>query len=538
MLKINGRINKYTSISWFIEQNELQIYTDGGRYCRPLYIINPDNHYKMENMVKAHGGDFSDKLSSMNWEQLLTGDDSGSKMTKDTGGYIEYLDTNEEENSMIAIFPADLVPGKLHDLPETEEIVLQLGHKESRFTLKHLDPETGSMQVKKYIESQLPEKFHEDWRKVREVEVVDYETSKIKLKVDPDNADTRNVLKYLNRLLYSNYVVYTHAELHPCLWHGVLGLLICFPDHTQAPRVCYQCSMGKQAIGTFATNHRYRTDTMANTLVYPHRPLVQPRTAKWTNMNQLPCGYQAIVAIACYGGYNQEDSVLVNRGAIEKGMFNSIYSHTYTNKCQKHRTANTSRERFGIPPLHKTRSRRVTSTVHNPYHAIDEDSGVPRMGSYVAQNDILIAKYKKAEGAGSDVFDDASTTNREPGIVDLVIPDDQFNGVLGRIQAVNSEGNDFVKARVSSLRIPIIGDKVASRSAQKGTMGMMYDPADMPFTKDGMIPDIIMNPHAIPSRMTISQLIEALLSKSAVVSGDTRDATPFTEFNMDDVKEE
>jgi len=301
----------------------------------------------------------------------------------------------------------------------------------------------------------------------------------------------------------------------------------------------HNSSMGKQALGIFATNYSVRVDTMANVLTYPQRPLVQTRTTKYTSLDKLPHGFQAIVAIACYSGYNQEDSVLASRRAIECGMFNSIYYRTYTNKLQKHKTANTAQEEFGISKEENTIARRVGTGEHDRYHAIHQattgsNRGRPIVGTFVREDDILISKYKKTSGGDGKkmLFEDASTLVKEEGVVDLVIPNEQFTN------GENSEGYPFIKARVSNLRQPIIGDKLASRSAQKGTIGMIYSPEDMPCTAEGIIPDIIMNPHAIPSRMTIAQLIEAMLGKAAVYSGRTRDATPFTQFNLDDTKQE
>lgn len=531
MFKLNGKISEYTSIAWFIETNELVIQTDGGRYCRPVYVVDKNCRFKIDHWVKDLTETDKNKFfEDLTWDNLKRGLDSET-ISETSGAMIEYLDTNEDECSLIAIIPQQLIPGRVHTLNPDGTIYAKMGHVGSRFKLG--DAKTPE-QVHTYIGSLLDDRYRELWTGVDVLDIVNHEESTIMLKIPTDAPEHLVAFATnINKFVYSDYLRYTHCEIHAAMWHSVVAQMIPFPDHNQSPRNCYQSSMGKQALGIFATNYAIRVDTMANILTYPQKPLVQTRTTSFTALDKLPHGYQAIVAIACFSGYNQEDSVLVSEGAIERGMFNSVYYRTYTNKLQKHKTANTAQETFGIPPYSKTIGRRVGTGGHNRYHAVDKVSGKPIVGAYVEQNDILISKYKKAAGSGTQVlFDDASTLVKEAGIIDMIIPNQQFPN------NENAEGYQFVKARISNLRIPIIGDKLASRSAQKGTIGMIYASEDMPCTKDGIVPDIIMNPHAIPSRMTIAQLIEAVLGKAAVMSGRTRDATPFTHFKMSDVKSE
>lgn len=537
MFKLNGKLGEFTSISWVIETNSLLIYTDGGRYCRPMYIIDEDNHFKLDYWVSQSGGQdaFAEELKKISWNDLKQGrpDLDGGRISQHSGAMIEYVDTNEDECNMYAIFPHELIPGRVHRVSDSGATTAVLGYKDS---VIQVPAGAGVDEAHAYIKSKLLAYLHPYWDQIEVTRVLDQANSIIELQLKPDAPMVaRTLMAHLNKFIYPTFKRITHHELHPAMWHSAVAQMIPFPDHNQSPRNCYQSSMGKQALGIYATNYAVRVDTMANILTYPQNPLVQTRTTKYTNLDEMPHGYQAIVAIMCYTGYNQEDSVLCNLAAMQRGMFNSIYYRTYSSKLQKHKTANTAQESFGVPPDSKTVGRRVGTGIRNRYHAVDGRTGRPQIGSYVEEDDVIIAKYKRAPGEiskGSVLYDDASTLVKESGIIDMVIPDQRFPN------NENAEGYPFLKARVSVLREPEVGDKLASRSAQKGTIGMLYPPEDMPFTASGIIPDIIMNPHAIPSRMTIAQLIEALLGKTAALSGKTRDATPFTEINLDDIKME
>jgi DNA-directed RNA polymerase beta subunit len=352
-----------------------------------------------------------------------------------------------------------------------------------------------------------------------------YESGIVKITLPGDASERLHlIIRNLNKLIYPTYAKYSHCELHASMWHGILSQMIPFPDRNQSPRNCYQSAMGKQAIGTYVSNYTSRTDTIANVLSYPQYPLVEPRTVKYTPLSELPHGFQAVVAIMLYSGYNQEDSIIANRGAIEAGMYNSIYYKTYTNKQQKHKTNGADDERYGVSVESR---KKIAVSSYNKYHAVDLDTGIPKLGKYILPDDILISKYKKK----IDIYNDISTVAKDRGIVDYIIPND-------KVINENGEGYKFIKVRTSSLRKIVIGDKVASRSAQKGTVSMKFSRADMPFTSAGIYPEIIMNAHAIPSRMTIAQLSEAHLGKLAAISGKNRDATPFTKCDLRTAKEE
>jgi len=312
---------------------------------------------------------------------------------------------------------------------------------------------------------------------------------------------------------------YTHCEIHPALQTGVLASIIPFSDHNQSPRNTYQSAMGKQAMGIYSTNFRYRMDTLAHVLTYPQLAIVNSRMIKYLPSNNLPCGINCIVAVASYSGYNQEDSVIMNQSAIDRGLFHSIFYRTYKDEEKKSQSGTSQvQEQFCIPERSNTVGMKGNNYSHlNSYGFAEENVKVE-------ENDIIIGKITPVKN-NKDFYRCCSTALRpnESGFIDKVM--------ISR----NGDGYKFVKIRVRSNRRPTIGDKHSSRHGQKGTVGIVYSQQDMPFTKDGIVPDIIMNPHAVPSRMTIGQVVECITGKAACCVNMFGDATSFTDKKLDKI---
>ena len=303
---------------------------------------------------------------------------------------------------------------------------------------------------------------------------------------------------------------------------GLLSSLIPFSNHNQSPRNTYQSAMGKQAMGIYMTNYRKRMDTMGHILYYPHKPIVDTNIGKLVPSSKVPNGLNVIVGISSYGGYNQEDSILINKGSVERGLFRSTFYRTYRDDEKKIQSSGQD-ERIMKPVMD------ITSGIKpGCYDKLDTNGFVP-VNTFVTSNDIIIGKVHpiKNKGKSNNTYRDSSTFLRpnEKGHIDKIY--------VNR----NGDGHKFCKVRVRSNRIPTIGDKFSSRHGQKGTCGMLINEEDMPFTKDGVRPDIIVNPHAIPSRMTIAQLIECILGKTATLTGGYGDGTPFNETSVDKIME-
>ena len=322
---------------------------------------------------------------------------------------------------------------------------------------------------------------------------------------------------------------WTHVELDPSVALGVVAATIPFSHHNQSPRNTYQCAMAKQAIGVYSTTFRSRHDTLAHVLDYPQRPLVNTRMAERLHVDSLPSGINAVVAIATHTGFNQEDSLIFNRAAVQRGLFSSTFYRTY--KEHNSRNHSTGEEEHYYSPL----GGGVTPTTLKAfnYEKIDRSGFVPE-NTYVDSNDIIIGKCMPHKNNGVILTRDCSVPvkSNECGYIDANCHDDN------RFPTSTADGYSFCKVRVRSTRRPLIGDKFSSRSGQKGTIGVIRDECDMPVTRDGIIPDIIINPHAIPSRMTVGQLMECVLGKRCCFTGHFGDATPFVDVSVDQLGEQ
>jgi len=319
-------------------------------------------------------------------------------------------------------------------------------------------------------------------------------------------------------------ITYTHCEIHPSTIFGVLASCIPYPEHNQAPRNTYQCAMGKQAMGVYATNYDKRMDKTAYVLTYPSRPLVDTRVMNFIKLNKIPSGTQIHVAIMSHTGYNQEDSVLINKGSIDRGLFSATIYHT-----EKDEDKNIIRDEIirCKPDPAKTKGVKFGN-----YDKLNAHGFIPE-NSLVANRDVIIAKIVPIKENRNDPtktvkYEDQSKTFRttEETYID--------KNYTGR----NGDGYNFAKVRIRTHRKPVLGDKVSSRHGQKGTVGNIIPECDMPFSKDGIRPDIIINPHAIPSRMTIGQLKETLLGKVLLELGMFGDGTSFGNLDIKTISAE
>ena len=318
---------------------------------------------------------------------------------------------------------------------------------------------------------------------------------------------------------------HTHCEIHPSTMLGTTASCIPFPDHNQSPRNAYQSSMAKQAMGIYAMNFRERFDAITHVLSYPEKPMVSTYMSRFYGAQTLPAGQNVIVAIMTYTGYNQEDSNMINRAALDRGRFRSIFYRTYKDEERKNQSSG-EEEKFCHPDPMETKHMK---NAH--YDKLGEDGVVPK-DTYVTPDDVLIGKVVPLRVPTGAVLPAGAKKQRDVS----KLPRNNESGYVDKIyKNRNGEGYNFVKIRMRQDRIPEIGDKFSSRHGQKGTMGMILNPEDMPQTASGIVPDIIINPHAIPSRMTVAQLMETLMSKIGCMSGCLGDVSPFGDTQGEDL---
>ena len=345
--------------------------------------------------------------------------------------------------------------------------------------------------------------------------------------IDPREQNSNMIAMQVKNLYEKdkNFVQkYTHCEIHPSIIFGILASCIPFPEHNQAPRLTYQCAMGKQAMGVYVTNFDTRMDKTAYVHTYGMRPLVDTRIMNVINLHKIPSGAQVIVAIMTHTGYNQEDSILFNKGSIDRGLFQATIYHTEKDEDKKIHGDQEIRCR---PDPAKTKCMKFGN-----YDKVNDNGVIPE-NTLVEDRDIIIAKVlpiKENRNNHTKVikYEDQSRIYRtkEETFID--------KNYIER----NGDGYNFAKVRLRTLRTPVIGDKFSSRHGQKGTIGNIIPEADMPFTEEGIRPDIIINPHAIPSRMTIGQLKETVLGKVLLELGLFGDGTSFGDFEIKDICKE
>lgn len=413
LLRRHGRISSFISIYANHDQRSINISSDGGRLCRPYIIV-------------ANG-------RSLVTEKHIEDLQAGKKKFEDfvCSGLIEFLDVNEENDSLIAI--------------------------------------------------------NED-----EIE-----------------SDT------------------THVEIAPFTLLGVCAGLIPYPHHNQSPRNTYQCAMGKQTMSVFSYNQVNRLDPLMYNMIYPQVPMVKTKTIDLVNFDKLPGGQNAIIAVMSYSGYDIEDALIINKASLDRGFGRcQVLRNT---KCSLKKYSNQTFDRIMGPSIEAESKQKISK------HEVLDDDGIVAVGEQVTWGQVMINKsvptLSNRDGAAGQpvsVYKDSPVMykNTVCSYIDKVM-----------ITAAEDESH-LVKLLMRQTRRPEIGDKFSSRHGQKGVIGYIVNQEDMPFNDSGICPDIIMNPHGFPSRMTIGKLIELLAGKAGLLNGKFHDGTAFEGSKVEDVCEE
>ena len=311
---------------------------------------------------------------------------------------------------------------------------------------------------------------------------------------------------------------WTHCEIHPLVIYGESTSLIPFSNHNPAPRNTYQSSMGQAAIGVPGVELYNRTSS--HVLFYPARPLVSSFMEEAMGLHLLPAGQNMVIAILPRGS-NQEDSLVFNRAAIDMGLFRTFYMRTYSEDVQK--TIGIDAERFAKP------DESCTGLKAANYEKL-QANGFPKVGERLKDGDVVIGKQMAIHNLASN--DKNATIARDQSATIKRFDKEAVVQSVTLSSTCNERKQGCVHMR--SVRVPREGDKFASRHAQKGVIGRIVNDEDMPFSmRTGIRPSAIMNPLALPSRMTVGHLIEMFVGKAAALTGTLGDGTPFEEVDID-----
>ena len=564
--KLKGIINIYTSIVFDIKNREIRICNDAGRLTRPVLRVKNNKIFMTDKIIADLNSE------NLSWDDLVT-----DAKTEET--IVEYIDPEEQSFSMIAMKPDDVVK-----------------KADSNYIYKYTHCEIHPSTIFGILASCIPFPEHNqsprntyqciDMNEMvymsngKKIMIKDVKIGDSVVTYNPNTFELSNT-KVVNHFVRKNeFPVYKLTTIsgreiiatedhkfttnngwktikdmidNPELKVGVFDMVfnalsITFVGIESIVPVSDRlisdievesenhsfiagngfassnCAMGKQAMGMYVTNYQNRMDKTAYVLTYPSRPLVDTRVMGMIKLDQIPSGSAVIVAIMTYSGYNQEDSILVNKGSIDRGLFNATIYHTEKDEDKK---INGDEEIRCKPDPSKTKGMKFGN-----YDKVNNKGLVPE-NTFIENRDIIIAKVVPIKENRNDhtkliKYEDHSKIHRT---TEETYIDKNF---IDR----NGDGYCIAKVRIRTSRKPVIGDKLSSRHGQKGTVGNIIPEKDMPFTSNGMRPDIIINPHAIPSRMTIGQLKETLLGKVLVQLGLFGDGTSFGELAVEDIRRE
>jgi DNA-directed RNA polymerase III subunit RPC2 len=318
----------------------------------------------------------------------------------------------------------------------------------------------------------------------------------------------------------------THLEIEPFTILGAVAGLIPYPHHNQSPRNTYQCAMGKQAIGAIAYNQFSRIDTLLYLMVYPQQPMVKTRTIELIKYDKLPAGQNATVAVMSYSGYDIEDALVLNKASCDRGFGRCQVLRKYSTQLRKY--PNRSSDRVGDRVMD---DKDPSKPIHK--HAILSYDGLAMVGEQVSMGQVYIHKEVPLNTTSTGIGSDYGTNEHKPAPMTYRLADPSY---IDKVMVSQTENDSMIiKVQTRQTRRPELGDKFSSRHGQKGVVGIIVNQEDMPFADSGVCPDIIMNPHGFPSRMTVGKMLELLSGKAGVLNGTLEYGTAFGGSKVDDM---
>jgi len=484
-----GRIRSEVSIRHDSENRDVFINTDRGRILRPLLVLED--------------GDL--KLSKESLENIRSGEWTFNDLV--SNGVVEWVDAEEEEDLLVAPRPYDLpMSSPENNRPINPANVEWLNLGEEQISHANLRVEVHMPNGESVFEEfSVPLNYYQE-----------------------DIDALRRKQKRKNLIL-----VFTHVEIDPQLILGVCASLVPYPEHNSTPRVTGGTAMVKQSLGLPSANYRLRPDTRMHVLHYPQQSIVGTRAMKTTNFAQRPGGQNFVVAILSHHGYNMQDAVVINRAAVERSLGRSSFIRTYN--AENKRFPGGQEERIEIPGTGLDEIKGLKSW--EAYTHLERD-GLPTPETFLSsvggESSVLVGKtspprfLEEAHGHFLQAQERRESAmmvrHGESGWVDNVYVTESLDSTL------------LCRIVVRSEKIPEIGDKFASRHGQKGIIGRLVDEQDMPFTVDGVVPDLIINPHAIPSRMTVAHVLEMVGGKVGAMEGRHIDGTAFSGEKEDSLR--
>ena len=321
----------------------------------------------------------------------------------------------------------------------------------------------------------------------------------------------------------------THLEVFPPAILGAGASIIPYPEHNQSPRNTYESAMAKQSLGFSTPMMNTSTYVRQHFMLYPQVPIVNTKAMKLLGLEDRPAGQNCVVAVLPFDGYNIEDAIVLSKASVDRGLGRTFFFRIYDAEAKQYPGG--MRDTFEIPNAEDN----IRGFKGERAYRLLEEDGVVASEAPVKGGDILIGKtspprfmeeYREFESSGPYRRDTSiGVRPSENGVVDTVV------------MTQSNEGGKMYKIRVRDMRIPEIGDKFASRHGQKGVLGILAKAEDLPYTASGMSPDVLINPHAFPSRMTVGMMMESICGKAAALRGQRFDGSAFVGEKMDEVKQ-